>query len=232
MNTLIQIPYNKIIPTLSTLERDALIGMKIGYEIFNSDYSNVDKWDGTEWVGFRQIRYVDEMPSGIWVTPAGSTAPDDVTVTIGGIQFKGKAFNGSGTTELMSNQFEINHNTAVDLINAGTVEEEVHVHMMPSTNDAGVAVFQFEYTYIPFNEAPIVCTPILLKVDIAINQQYFNLLKGEYIPIPAGGFHIGDIILFNLKRDPTHIDDSYEHDAILLQCAMHVPVDNRGSRHR
>lgn len=88
--------------------------------------------------GFYSIRYRDEYASGEWVTPSGVAAPDSVTVTIGGIIYSILAFNGTTTEERKSNQFEMAHDLAFDLINEGILSIEVHTHFLPSTNNAGV----------------------------------------------------------------------------------------------
>jgi hypothetical protein len=88
--------------------------------------------------GFYTVRHRDEYTSGEWVTPSGVAAPDSVTVTIGGVPYMMLGFDGGVTEERKSNQFEIPHDLALDLVNAGTEKIEVHTHFLPSSNDAGV----------------------------------------------------------------------------------------------
>jgi len=182
--------------------------------------------------GFHAIRYRDEYVGGEWVDALGGAAPDLVNVTIGGVATRMQAYDGANTEERKSNSFENAHDLAYDLINAGTVKIEWHVHAMASTNNAGVAKFFLDYCYIPANSAPIPQTPISCLVNISANQQYFHKIAGAELPVPAGGFGIGDIILFNLRRTPTDSQDTYPYDILLIKTALHVPTDDFGSRQR
>ena len=58
---------------------------------------------------------------------------------------------------------------------------------------------------------------------------YTTVQRNALIGVPVGGFSIGDIIQFNLRRTPTGSNDTYEHDAILIKVAMHVCSNDRGS---
>lgn len=182
--------------------------------------------------GFHEIRYRDEYTSGDWTTPSGSSAPDTVSITIGGFVTTVTAFDGNTTTEVKSNEFEIAHDLPIDAINSGMLKIEAHAHCSPSTNNAGNVKWHFEWIYKPVNAAPISMTTLTFIVEVAANQQYWHLLGGVELPIPAGGYHIGDIIKFNIKRIPTDGDDTYANDIYLDKVALHVPTDGNGSRQR
>jgi hypothetical protein len=62
--------------------------------------------------------------------------------------------------------------------------------------------------------------------------QYKQYIVGVELPKPTGGFNIGDLILFNIKRIPTDNEDTYGSDALMIKTALHVPVDGNGSRQR
>jgi hypothetical protein len=96
-----------------------------------------------------------------------------------------------------------------------------------------------DWAYLPLNGAPIVQNSLSCVCPVAINQQYFHMIAGFKdgtntlrIPIPVGGFSIGDIIQFNIRRTPTGDNDTYEHDAIFIKAAMHVVTNDRGSTNR
>jgi hypothetical protein len=79
---------------------------------------------------------------------------------------------------------------------------------------------------------PIAMTSIPIDFSIAANQQYFHKLSGVELPVPAGGYQVGGMIDFLLRRNPADTADTYPNDAIFLQFAMHVPTDGDGSRQR
>lgn len=198
-------------------------------EIYNSDGELIEKVDEN---GFKSIRYRDEYVGGEWVNPTGGTPPDDVSVTIGGVLFRMKAFDGNNTTEWFANSFEMAHDLAFDEINSGTVKIEVHVHFMPSNNNAGAVKWFFDWAYLPAGGAPIPMTTVSFINTFGIDRQYNHMLAGVELPVPAGGYGIGDIILFNIRRTPTDPDDNYPSDALFLKCALHVPTNDFGSRQR
>ena len=52
------------------------------------------------------------------------------------------------------------------------------------------------------------------------------------MPVPVGGYALGGVIAFNIRRTPTGTGDDYAADAILMQVALHAPFNSRGSRQR
>ena len=182
--------------------------------------------------GFYTVRHRDEYTSGEWVAPSGSPAPDSVTVTIGGIPYMMLAYDGGSTEERKSNQFEIPHDLAIDLVNAETEKIEVHTHFLPSSNSAGVVKWFFDWVYLPPMGAAIPQTSLSFSYDIPVNKQYNHFLCGIELPIPTGGFEIGGVILFSIRRTPSDAGDTYPSDALLLKVALHVPSDGNGSRQR
>lgn len=182
------------------------------------------------------ITFVDEYTAGEWLFPVGGAPPDIQNVTLGGITTRMYGFDGGSTTEWMANSFEINHHVAIDTINDVDVTDdykvEWHVHFTPSTNAAGTVVWQLEYVYWPVNGVPIPQTALVTTKAIEANSLQKHLITGAVFPKPSSGWSIGDIIAFNLKRDPTHTDDTYPDDALLIKTALHIPVDMNGSRSR
>jgi hypothetical protein len=169
-------------------------------------------------------KWDDEYPSGQWVNAAANAAPDEVNVTIAGLATRKLAF---GTGEAKSNMFEIRHGTALDFVNSGEMPIEFHIHMMPSTNNAGTAIFTFNWTYSPPQGAPIAGTPIDVTFTIAANRQYWHLLAGGNLALPVGGFAIGGKIDFTITRKAT--GNTYPDDILFDKCALHRPISNFGS---
>jgi hypothetical protein len=197
-------------------------------EFYDSDNVLIEKINSD---GFYQLRYRDEYVAGDWIFPTGGAAPDFNNVTIGGVTTRMYSFDGGATTEWMANSFELNHDAAIVELNAETAKLEFHVHFMPSTNDAGVVEWSLEYCYLPAHATAIAQTTLVASYTVLENTQYTHLITGVELPKPSSGFNIGDIILFNLKRIPTGTD-TYPADALLIKCALHVPVDGQGSRQR
>lgn len=189
--------------------------------------------------GFRGIRYRDEYVGGSWVSAAGAAAPDLVAYTIGGVATTKYSFNGAVTEERISNTFEMAHDVAFEEVNAGNLYIEAHIHWRPSTNNAGQVEWFFDYSYDKVNSAPIAQTSLVSLGVVNSNEQYYHKITSfedavavVRIPIPSGGFSLGDIINFTLRRTPNGVNDTYPDDAILEKVALHVPTNDDGSRQR
>ena len=187
--------------------------------------------------GFKQVRYRDEYAGGAWLNPTGGAAPDLVTVVIGGVSTQKYSFDGNNTEERLANSFEIAHDIPIDLVNDLTLKLEWHVHARPSSNNAGVVKWFFDWSYTPppvegVAQSPIAMTTLTCLQTIAANSQYKHVLCGTEMPVPLGGYQIGGIISFNLRRTPTDSQDTYGYDILLIKTALHVPTDDRGSRQR
>lgn len=199
-------------------------------DIANGNYSFFED-DGTLVCAGNAITYRDEYVGGEWFTPQGATAPDVESYTIGGVATRKHAFDGVNVNETLSNTFEIAHDSAISLINAGTLPMEFHTHAAPSTTGSGTYRFTIDWCYIPPNGAPIAMTQLVIEKAIN-NQQYHNVLSGVELSVPAGGYAIGGIIEFTLTRTPQHTNDTYAADVILYKAALHIPCDMLGSRQR
>jgi hypothetical protein len=194
------------------------------YSYFEADGTLVNKGDA--------ITYRDEYVGGEYFVPLGATAPDMVTPTIGGVVTRKYAFDGGTLSETLSNTFEIPHDMDIAGVNAGSESLEIHIHIGPSTNNTGTCRFTIDWCLIKANGAPIAGTQVVLTKAITANQQYYNLLVGDNLVVPVGGFDIGDLIEFTLTRTPTNGADTYTDDVIFYKCALHIPCDTSGSRQR
>lgn len=199
-------------------------------DVANGNYTYFED-DGTLVCAGNAITYRDEYVGGEWFTPQGAAAPDITSYTIGGVVTRKYAFDGVNIDESLGNTFEIAHDAAIDLINAGTLPMEFHTHAAPSTTGNGTYRFIVDWCYIPPNGAPIAMTQLVIEKAIN-NQQYHNVLSGVELSVPAGGYAIGGVIEFTLTRTPQHANDTYTSDVILYKAALHIPCDTLGSRQR
>jgi hypothetical protein len=195
--------------------------------------------------GFHSIRYRDEYVGGPWVTPTGASAPDVVSPTIAGVTCATYSFDGSNTTEVLCNHFEIPHDLAVDELANGEndiegnpIEIEMHIHWMPSTTGAGIVKWNVDYCYLPAQGAPETGATITASKQVD-NNQYWHFIDAfkngsnvVNIPAPSTGWHVGDIIRFRLYRNPADDGDTYGADALFIKAALHIPSNDRGSRQR
>ncbi len=169
--------------------------------------------------------YRDEFPT-LLVPAGGAAAPDQVSYTIGGIPTTRWSFDGGNTQETLSGSFEIPH----DYQTGGDIE--VHLHWLPSTNGGGAVEWFFDWVYLPINSAPVPKTTLSVVDIVSVNQQFYHKIKAIGL-LPANGYTLGDKILFNIRRNPSGVNDTYTNqDAILEQIALHIPVDTFGSRQR
>lgn len=205
-----------------------------GLKIVDSSGNVVANFDSN---GFQSIRYRDEYVGGDWVAAAGAAAPDLVNYTIAGLGTRMYSYDGGVTEERMSNSFEIPHDIALDEVNAETLDIEMHIHWMPSDNTAGDVEWFADLVYFPVNGAPESLGTLSVVTSVAINQQYYHKLSAflngsavAKIAKPSTGFQIGGVIHFNVRRTPTGANDTYGSDAIMIKAAIHVPVNDTGSR--
>jgi hypothetical protein len=217
------------IPNILTSKGRTNDGSTNAAEFYDSD-NNLVEYIDTE--GFYQVRYRDEYVSGRWTSAAAAAAPDEVNVTIGGIATRSYAFDGNNTEESMSNHFEMPHDLAYDLVNAGTLKLEVHTHFRPSTNNDGDVKWFFDWCYTPVFGAPIPMTGVSYIYAVEANTLHYQLLVGVELPVPAGGYGVGGVITFNTRRNPQDGEDTYPDDALFIKTALHVPIDGNGSRQR
>jgi len=168
----------------------------------------------------------DEYPA-ILVPAGGAKAPDEVDVTIGGVQRRMKSFDGGNTEEIFSGSFEIPH----DMMIGTLILPEVHIHWRPATTGTGVVKWFFDWEYSPPNAAPIPMTTLTCTENVATNKQHWHLLTTfGYAPQPSTEFSLGGKIGFNIRRTPADDADTYTGDALFEQIALHIPCDTSGSR--
>lgn len=179
-------------------------------------------------VVYEQPTYRDEYPVAL-LPAGGAAAPDEVDHTIGGVQRRVRGFDGNATEERLSGSFEISHDYMVNAYAVAGRGIEAHLHWRPSTTGTGTVTWYLDWEYSPPNAAPIPQATIQVTATIDSNKQYWHLLHSFGILLqPSTPFSLGGKIGFNLRRTPT--TDSYAGDALLEQCALHIPCDKNGSR--
>jgi hypothetical protein len=179
---------------------------------------------------FSPVEYRDEYVAGDWLVPVGVASPDLQNVTLGGVTTRLWGFDGNATEERISNSFEIQHDIDIEALNNETVQIEWHTHFLPSGNLTGDVKWFLDYSILKNEEAPTTETPIHCIKTVPLNSQYVHLICGAFIPKPTAGWGIGDIIIFNLRRTPDDVQDTYEEEVLLIKTALHVPVNSNGSR--
>jgi hypothetical protein len=198
-----------------------------GFYGTTTDYTKFEA-DGTMVAVGGAICYRDEYPSQ-WLTPSSGPATL-ATVSVGGVSTRKYAFNGTATVNTLCASFEIPHDMAVAQVNAGTLPLEIHIHFAPSGFNTGIIRWVINWCQNRVNSNAQSQTPIEITRNITQNNAGWNLLSSDNLAIPSGGWTIGDLIEFNITRDPSNAGDTHPDPAILYQVALHVPVDTLGSR--
>ena len=198
-------------------------------EVYSEDGSELKEFIDSK--GLHRVRYRDEYVGGDWVDALGAAAPDNVAYTIGGVSLNILSFDGNNTTERKSNSFEIPHDIALDELNNESLKIELHVHFMSSTTGLGTIKWTVNYCYVPANGLPIPQNSVNILQETN-GQQFFHFVKGVELPKPTSDYDIGGIILFTISRNPLDIQDTYNSDAILIKVALHIPVNEPGSKQR
>lgn len=178
--------------------------------------------------GFNRVEYRDEYPGDEWTTPqgAGSTPSVATVETIAGVQYRTRQFAHNAENQ-MSNMFEIQHDFDPDYA------LEFHVHCSPSTDDAGAVKWFFDWAYLPPNiGAPEAMATQNFIIDFPLTRKFYHFVEGVELPVPTGGYEIGGLILFNVRRTPSDGADTYGAPVIFHKCALHIPTNSRGSRAR
>lgn len=182
--------------------------------------------------GFKKIKYKNIHVSGDWVNTTGGAVPDDLNVTVGTVIFRMKSFDGAATTEWLSGSFEITNEIALTEVNSGVEKIEIVIHYAPSDNTSGVVKWFFEYSVFSLNKAAVLMPTITTLKTIGVNQRTVLLTSTVELQIPSGMFNVGDIILFNIRRVPTDIQDTYNARVLFFKCSLNIPVNDFGSRNR
>lgn len=106
---------------------------------------------------------------------------------------------------------------------------EPHVHWLPKDTDTGTVRWGLEYTWVDLN-GTFGNTTIIYAEDAgdgtALKHQYasFGGVSGASIT------GVSSMMICRLFRDATHLNDTYDNDAIALEFDIHIKKDAVGSR--
>ena len=210
-------------------------------EILDSDKVTVR--DFIESTGFKAIRWRDEYYAAdltYGATPATTPAVADVTLVsdlIGGGEDTSETLvvrlrNFDNGNRVAYGTFEMQHDIAFDKLNAGEIQLEAHVHWIPLGTETGDMVWQMDYMFLYPDGTNSDAVMVTATDTIAENSQGQHRLKAfgvsGWLAKPTGGFQIGAVMAFAIRRATS----TYAGGAGLLKVALHVPIDDRGSRER
>jgi len=181
----------------------------------------------------KAVAYRDEYPSHPFVTPARRYSPDEEEHDIAGIERSVLCFAGTGlNTEQVSSSFEIPHDYAYYPDLGVYLPIESHAHFRPTTAGTGDIKLILDWEYSAPQGAPAAGGTEFFVVSVD-DQQYYNLIESfttDMFDGKAFNPELGGKLGFSLSRDPTDAADTYGADVILEQVALHVPVNDAGSK--
>ena len=171
---------------------------------------------------YGRVLYVDENFDILAATvPGNNNLPDPVIRPGTGIPYAG--FSNSGITEFPGHK-EYDHGGSLV---EGIARIIPHFHWSPTTNDAGIVKFFFEYNIV--NDSTVISGTIAVT-DISSGVAWQEQVKSfEDILFTAGLLHIGTQIAFRFYRDPSDPEDTYPATVVLHTAGWHYPVDSSGS---
>jgi hypothetical protein len=194
--------------------------------------------------GFKSVRWRDEYMAGDLEFGAGGvTIPPVASVVLVADEI-GEEENESPTLTMRVRNFdtgnrvaygtfELAHDIDFAAVNdAGSgIAIEAHVHWIPLGTDTGDMVWRLDYMVLHPDGTNSVALTVYATDTIAENSQNKHRLKafnGGVLAIPAGGWKIGSVLAFAIRR---HVaTQTYTDGAGMLKVALHVPVNDRGSR--
>lgn len=171
-------------------------------------YPSINRWDDLN-VGASAVR-----APGI-ADPGFSTA------------YAAWLFDGNATTETLLFNFQLPH----AWLEGSSISP--HVHWAKSTSAAGNVRWVLDYKWASLGSVIdsswtqlTVAAPV---ADTADTNTAFKQLLSSFGSIDATGRKISDVFICKLSRVPTHADDTYGADALMLFFDIHVKIDSLGS---
>lgn len=180
--------------------------------------------------GFKQVRWRDEYVGGDWGNATGQAAPSYGNYTIGGVAYRKLVL---GANDARTNCFEIPHDMLYSTDAA--LQPEVHVHIRPTNNATGTIIIYLQPEWSKANQseaavpvAPLALDEMSLTCTITTGADTYPHYVVTFGHLPVNTYHLGDLIGFKVLRRTGF--GTYTADVILEKLAMHVPIDDRGSR--
>lgn len=158
----------------------------------------------------------------------GNAAPDKILVP-GYTSIYAYGFNGSSSiVEALSMTFELQHDYV-----EGT-DLYPHVHWCGSSTAAGNVKWYFCYALFKTNNEGLAETTLntgnITQPGLGANGRPIMSSTEFSAAISGTGLKVGDMIRATIYRDPS--TDTYNDDAILLQCGIHYLANSYGSNGR
>ena len=151
----------------------------------------------------------------------GATAPDLVAFAPATTNLLVYGFDGSTNTEQAYFAIQFPHSYKF-----GTTIHP-HVHWTPTDTNSGTVVWSMEYTWQEIGGTFAAPTTIKTTAVNAGGTAWVHKYS-EFPDIAGTGKDtVSSMIIFRLFRNPA--DDTYEHDAALLEVDFHYTVDGFGS---
>lgn len=163
--------------------------------------------------------YDDIRVSGL-STKTNATAPDLVAFAPATTNLLTYGFNGDATTEQVYFAIQLPHS-----YKEGT-NISPHVHWTPTDTNTGTVVWSLEYTWAnnagTFPAPTTITSPAVAAGGTAWVSKY-----SDFGDINGSGKTVSSMLICRLFRDPAN--DTYEHDAALLEVDFHYQIDSFGS---
>lgn len=180
--------------------------------------------------GFKQVRWRDEYVGGDWGDGLGNTSPSFSAYAIGGISYRKLVMDAN---DARTNVFEIPHDML--LSTDALLQPELHIHFRPTTDDTGTVIVYLTPEWSKANTsgetepvAPQALPEMSFTCTIAAGLATFPHYVCSFGQLPVHNYMLGDLIGFKVERRTGF--GTYTADIIVEKVAMHVPVDDRGSR--
>ena len=163
--------------------------------------------------------YDDVRVSGLAMR-TNATAPDLIAFAPAATTLLTYGFDGTGTDEQAYFAIQLPHS-----YKEGT-DIYPHVHWTPTDANAGTVVWTLEYTWI--NRDATASAPTTIKTT-AVNAGGVAWVHkySDFTDISGTGKKISSMLMCRLTR--LGADDTYAHDAALLEVDFHFVIDSLGS---
>ncbi len=106
-----------------------------------------------------------------------------------------------------------------------------HVHWVPTTNDSGVVRWGLEYSITNIRGSSVLfpSTTIISDNSPTVNNDLNMHVRTVIGTIDMTGQKMSTMLLCRVFRNSSHVDDTYNADAALLEIDFHHLIDSLGS---
>ena len=173
--------------------------------------------------GFNAEILWDDINFDVFRLSTGPSAPSDI-VLFGSGNIRGRSFGANQINQVWGGD-EIIHRYV-----EGT-DLKFHVHWMPTTDAAGVVVWNLEYTwYNAETQTVVVPAPQIISISQEAGGVAWVPKVVEFPAIDGAGMKIGSHFKFRFFRDPGNVQDTYPDGAAIDSLGVHYQVNSDGSR--